>query len=407
MAARDGEASAEAIVVSRCVSDTRPDLRSPTLRRGPKRPGRTVADVIDDLAHHPDPYPAYARLRRQGTHQIADGRWVVSGSADVAAVLAGDVAVGYRPSPDVPGSRLQARMARFSDGEDHDRRREVAVAQLASLDPAALRARARELARERLYGSVSVEVMSRLARHVPVATLAESLGADRKAEDVDAAVAETRKLALAIAPPVGGVRGDPTEHLARLAHIIGLHPPGGRPPDTAVNVVGLLFQAVDAAAGLIGNGVVAAHRFGLGLRPHSEAATCASTDIGSNLVEETSRFDPPVQLTTRVATERLDVGGAAIPKGARIVVLLAAASRDPAFVERPDDFDLTRPYRSLTFGAGPRSCPGAEHARALAAGVIDALRAAHAVLSEPVIGYERRPNLRIPSRLGVRLGGGA
>lgn len=362
--------------------------------------------MLDSLAHHPDPYPIYAELREKGVHQVEDGRWVVARAADVTAVLASaDVAVGFVPSSDDPGGALQARMARFSDGEDHDRRRAVAVARLARIAPDRLRDTARRLARERVtreHGSV--EVMTRLARHVPVAVLAEELGADP-----DAAVAATRQLALAIAPPVGVPRDDAAGPAATLVELLE----GRRDTpltEAAVNVAALFFQTVDATAGLVGNSVVAASRFGFRLAAASAGnAVVPASRFGSGLAEdvaglvaETNRFDPPVQLTSRVATRQLAVGGAAIAAGQRIVILLAAANRDPDRFDRPDEFDTSRQHAALTFGAGSRPCPGAAHALALAAGVIDALTGPGATLSESRIVYERRPNLRIPSRLLMR-----
>lgn len=70
---------------------------------------------------------------------LPDGRWLAASRADV--LDHGDASA--RP----PGTAgLRAAMARFSHGEDHRRRRAVAAQRLAAVDPAALRARARDLA---------------------------------------------------------------------------------------------------------------------------------------------------------------------------------------------------------------------------------------------------------------------
>jgi cytochrome P450 len=57
-----------------------------------------------------------------------------------------------------------------------------------------------------------------------------------------------------------------------------------------------------------------------------------------------------------------------------MVLDIAAANRDSAVFADPDGFAPLRPDagRHLTFGAGPRPCPGAAQARALACGVLDA-----------------------------------
>lgn len=110
------------------------------------------------------------------------------------------------PAP--PTDSVQARMARFSEGDEHSRRRAIAESRLAMLDPTRLRDAARRCTAAKIAGRDEVEVMAELARTVPVAVLAAALGA----ADPDAAVAATRRLCLALAPPrdrrrpVGGPR---------------------------------------------------------------------------------------------------------------------------------------------------------------------------------------------------------
>ena len=60
----------------------------------------------------------------------------------------------------------------------------------------------------------------------------------------------------------------------------------------------------------------------------------------------------------------MTVGEVRIPKGDTMMLLLAAAHRDPAVTERPDDFDPDRgAVRHLAFGLGPHFCLGAPLAR--------------------------------------------
>jgi cytochrome P450 len=342
--------------------------------------------MIDTLAHRPDPYPCYRRLRERGAHQLPDGRWVVATAADVTAVLNDPGAiVGFAPT-DHPLAALQARMARFSDGADHAERRASCRRHLRRIDPADLRRAARALTRERIAGAARSDVMAAVARHVPVALLAAALGV----ADTDAAVQATRRLCLALAPPLdaGPIATGDAEH--RLPALLD-HTADGT-DDHVVNAVALLFQAMDATAGLIGNTLLAAHRHAGGTE---------------DLVSETARHDAPVHLTTRLAAAPLRVGGRTIPAGDRVVVLLAAASRDGRRYPRPDRFVAGRGARSFTFGAGPRACPGADHARALAAGVLDALPPARTRIDERTVTFERRANLRIPRTLTVHANEGS
>ncbi len=81
-------------------------------------------------------------------------------------------------------------------------------------------------------------------------------------------------------------------------------------------------------------------------------------------IEEMLRYSPPVIHFRRTATEDIDLAGAKIKKGDKVVVYHAAANRDPQVFENPDKFDIERsPNDHVTFGAGPHFCLGAHLAR--------------------------------------------
>jgi cytochrome P450 len=82
------------------------------------------------------------------------------------------------------------------------------------------------------------------------------------------------------------------------------------------------------------------------------------------LVEETLRFDPPVQMLMRLALEDTEIRGVPIPKGAMVLPLIAAANRDPEQFEAPERFDIERDTQGhLGFGLGNHFCLGASLAR--------------------------------------------
>jgi len=85
-------------------------------------------------------------------------------------------------------------------------------------------------------------------------------------------------------------------------------------------------------------------------------------------IEELLRHSGPSRAQFRIAAERVTLGGAAIAKGDRIALMLAAANRDPDQFRDPDRLDLHRDLpRHLALGDGRHSCIGAGLVRAAAA----------------------------------------
>lgn len=81
-------------------------------------------------------------------------------------------------------------------------------------------------------------------------------------------------------------------------------------------------------------------------------------------MEEVLRFDGPVHVTQRTATEAAVVGGVEVEPGQAVIALLAAGNRDPARFPDPDVLDIGRPdLQHLTFGHGIHYCLGAALAR--------------------------------------------
>jgi cytochrome P450 len=108
----------------------------------------------------------------------------------------------------------------------------------------------------------------------------------------------------------------------------------------------LLIAGFETTVNLIGNGVVALlGEPGPWERLHEEPTLIPGA------VEELLRYDSPVQLTSRIATEDVDVGGVVIPRGVSVIVALGGANRDPDVFDRPDRLRIDRPdaSRHLSF----------------------------------------------------------
>ena len=103
---------------------------------------------------------------------------------------------------------------------------------------------------------------------------------------------------------------------------------------------------------LIANAILALLR-----HPDQWAALCDDPQrVAAVVVEETLRYHPPVQLTSRIAADDMTIGDTLVPKGDAMLLLLAAANHDPAAVDRPGEFDPDRDtIRHLGFGKGRTS----------------------------------------------------
>ena len=83
----------------------------------------------------------------------------------------------------------------------------------------------------------------------------------------------------------------------------------------------------------------------------------ASTRRTSN---EIVRFDPPLHMFDRYASEPIELFGHRFEEGNRVGLMLAAANRDSAVFQQPNTFDLTREVApTASFGAGIHFCVGA------------------------------------------------
>jgi cytochrome P450 len=128
------------------------------------------------------------------------------------------------------------------------------------------------------------------------------------------------------------------------------------------------------------------------------------------VVEEVLRWDPPVQRTSRIALEPVELEDRLIRQGQQVITLIGAANRDPAAYQDPDTFDTTRfdPARShgtrsdgthagppphLAFASGIHYCLGHALARAEAAVALRLLATRMPALSRS--GPIRRRNTTI------------
>jgi cytochrome P450 len=122
----------------------------------------------------------------------------------------------------------------------------------------------------------------------------------------------------------------------------------------------LLNAGHEASVNGFGNGMVAT------LNNSEQLAKLRAnpSDLAATAVDEFLRFDSPLHLFERTATEDTEVGGVEIKKGQKIAALLGSANHDEDIFERPTELDLSRsPNPHIGFGAGIHFCIGAPLAR--------------------------------------------
>lgn len=101
------------------------------------------------------------------------------------------------------------------------------------------------------------------------------------------------------------------------------------------------------------------------------------------LIQETLRWESPVQFVSREPTEDVEIGGFPVAAGALLSVVVGSANRDERHYAEPDRFDLHRKNDDhLAFGFGSHFCAGSHLA------LLEARMALNALL-------DRLPNLRL------------
>ena len=380
-------------------------------------------DPTDDEVQR-DPYPSYRwLLRHDPVHRGADGVWYVSRFADVRKVLndARFSRAGIREFWKEligPGllSRIVGDIILFRDEPDHGRLRAVvgpafAPVALRRLEPTVARVTDDLVAAAAPRGSLNV--VDELAYPLALTVILEILGLstddlarigawsravgrtlDRGVDHLviargHRAVAEFAHYVEELVEPR---RPGPDDDL--LGVMLAAHRRGAMSMNEIVStVITFIFTGHETVANQIGNALLCLLRHPAQLRlvrdqPHRLAVA----------VEECLRFDPSVQSNSRQLVADVQVHGRRMREGDVVVVLAAAANRDPAQFPRPDQFDVTRSsVQSMAFGAGMRYCLGSFLARMelrAALGALVRLPEVRLAVADSALTYQPRTMFR-------------
>jgi cytochrome P450 len=354
---------------------------------------------------HPDPYPYYAGLVAERPFHLDEGLglWIAAGAAAVTGVLkseAGRVRPAAEPVPKAlvgtSAGEIFRHLVRMNDGATHLRLKPGVSAKVAMLDPARIAEQSATWARH-LIGELEParhpERVADVAFGLSSYVIASLLGVAPEA--LAPTAARAGELATCLAPtatPEQVARG--AAAAAELTAVFCALMRREALDAVVANTIGYLSQAYEATAGLIGNTLVA-----LGRQPEQGARLDAEPGLLRAVVREVVRYDAPVQNTRRFLAGDALVAGQALRAGDTVLVLLAAANRDPSVNAEPERFDPGRREReAYTFGLGVHACPGEVLATLIAEGGVHGLLAAGVQPARLLEGLRYRPsgNTRVP-----------
>lgn len=231
-----------------------------------------------------------------------------------------------------------------------------------------------------LAGRTSFDLIADVAIPIPIVTIARILGVDdtrldefriwsegailglspvRTADETARMEISNQALEAYFTELIAARRAKPEDDL--VSDMVQLQAEGAPLSDIElrINLLALLIGGNLTTTDLIGNGV----RLFL-LNPDQKEKLVADPSLVPGAVEEILRYEGPVDITGRIASDEREIGGCPVHKHQSLMLSLRGANRDPAVFADPDRFDITRkgtPH--VSFGGGAHICIGAPLAR--------------------------------------------
>jgi cytochrome P450 len=357
-----------------------------------------------------DPYSVYKRLRDEapvaeipsfGVYYLSRYADVLSAfkqpiafsSAGMRAIMSGQTGM-MGTGNELDEEFREADNLIATDPPVHDRLRNIVNRGFTPRQIAALEPRVRAIAEELVDGIVAsggvADLVYELTIPLPVRVIAELLGVEpgRYREfkrwsdalvttstgtgpiaDPEQANADRQALMDFLAGEIADRRAHPRDDL--ISTLISGGPTGQALSDPEAQTFAVLLLAAgnETTTNLLGNAMQA-----LVAHPDQLRKVRENPELIPPMLEETLRYDGPIQCLFRQASEDVEIGGTTIPQGRFVMLLLASANRDERQFEEPDRFDITRSTSGhLAFGFGVHFCLGASLARLEARVALEAL----------------------------------
>jgi len=358
---------------------------------------------LTDASSRHDPATFYARLREQSpVHRTDAGVWLVSSYAGASEVLRNDAILSRREAAlkhvalDDPEARLlfTSRML-FNDRPEHTRLRRLVSHAFTRTSVGRWQNRIRELANIHLDALVPdrrMELVHDFAYPVVEQVITELLGirhgdlplflewstamtepspGSDLSEYRRAATQATLEVAAYVRERVAERRADPADDL--LTELIAAEDQeDGRLAEHELTAMTfeLIFAGHETTSNFLGNGV-----YCLLQHPDQLADLRHDRSLLPGAIDEMLRYESPAPMPLpRVAIGTVEIGGQTIQPGDTVVVLLAAANRDPNVFPDPESFDIRRRDNNyISFGFGAHYCLGHALARLESTEILDAL----------------------------------
>ena len=350
-----------------------------------------------DPVYRADPHVVLDDLRtRCPVHRDEmSGNFILSRYADVRAVVsdldmlrdpihAEEGAVLQRRSldqvdPSLPRSHVSSILT--LDDPDHARiRRPLAqalYARVARFKPEVERIISETL--DSLEGEQSFDLMDRFCVPIPIDVIASILGVDRErlvefrawsegliqglnpfrnAAQTAAMESASENLNAYFLEAMADRRAAPRDDL--ISDMVRLQAEANlTDTELRINLTALLVGGNLTTTDLIGNAVRL-----LLLNPAELAKLKADPKIINAVVEEVLRYEPPVDITGRIAHQDMEIAGCPVKSRQALTMSLRGANRDPEVYDDPHTFDVSRKHKPhVAFGGGAHICIGAPLAR--------------------------------------------